>query len=41
MHGYRFPEHEKRIAAIAGEIGFTQISTSHGVSPLMKLVKPR
>ncbi|HIP80330.1 MAG TPA: 5-oxoprolinase, partial [Kiloniellaceae bacterium] len=38
MHGYRYPDHEKRIAAIAGEIGFTQISTSHGVSPLMKLV---
>ena len=38
MHGYRYPDHEKRIAAIAGEIGFTQISTSHEVSPLMKLV---
>lgn len=38
MHGYRFPEHEQRIAIIALEIGFTQISTSHETSPLMKLV---
>lgn len=38
MHGYRFPQHEVRIASIAKKIGFTQISTSHGVSPLMKLV---
>src|SRR5271165_165845 len=38
MHAYRFPEHERRVAAIAREIGFTQISVSHEVSPLMKLV---
>ncbi|HEY4162133.1 MAG TPA: hydantoinase B/oxoprolinase family protein, partial [Dongiaceae bacterium] len=38
MHGYRFTEHEKQLAAIAREIGFTQISVSHDVSPLMKLV---
>ncbi len=38
MHGYRYPAHEKRLAEIAAEIGFTQISTSHQVSPLMKLV---
>ncbi len=38
MHAYRHPVHEKRIAAIAAEIGFTQISTSHSTSPLMKLV---
>ena len=38
MHGYRYPEHEKRVAKIAKEIGFIQISTSHRVSPLMKLV---
>jgi 5-oxoprolinase (ATP-hydrolysing) len=38
MHGYRHQDHEKRIAAIARDIGFTQISTSHEVSPLMKLV---
>ncbi len=38
MHGYRHHDHEERLAAIAGEIGFTQISVSHRVSPLMKLV---
>ncbi len=38
MHGYRFPDHEKRVAAIARDIGFTQVSVSHEVSPLMKLV---
>jgi 5-oxoprolinase (ATP-hydrolysing) len=38
MHGYRYPEHEKRVADIARRIGFTQISMSHVVSPLMKLV---
>lgn len=38
MHGYRYPEHEKKIAERAREIGFTQISTSHQTSPLIKLV---
>ncbi|MGH8725010.1 MAG: hydantoinase/oxoprolinase family protein, partial [Burkholderiales bacterium] len=38
MHGYRFPEHENRIFELAKQIGFTQISVSHRVSPLMKLV---
>lgn len=38
MHGYRYSEHEKQVAKIAKEIGFTQISASHEVSPLMKLV---
>jgi len=38
MHGYRHPDHETRVAAIAREIGFTQISVSHTVSPLMKIV---
>lgn len=38
MHGYRFTAHEKRLAEIAHEIGFTHISASHAVSPLMKLV---
>lgn len=38
MHGYRFDDHEKEVARIAVEIGFTQISVSHQVSPLMKLV---
>jgi len=38
MHGYRFPQHERALAALARTIGFTQVSVSHEVSPLMKLV---
>ncbi len=38
MHGYRYPEHERRIGAIARLAGFTQVSESHATSPLMKLV---
>ncbi|HEV8108198.1 MAG TPA: hydantoinase/oxoprolinase family protein, partial [Burkholderiales bacterium] len=38
MHGYRYPEHESRVAELAQRAGFTQISVSHRVSPLMKLV---
>jgi len=38
MHGYRYPKHEERVAEMAKETGFTQISVSHRVSPLMKLV---
>ena len=38
MHGYRYTEHEKAAAQIARRIGFTQISTSHETSPLMKFV---
>jgi len=38
MHGWRFTDHEKRLAAIAHEAGFAQISVSHEVAPLIKLV---
>jgi 5-oxoprolinase (ATP-hydrolysing) len=38
MHGYRYTDHERRAAALARDIGFTQVSVSHEVSPLMKLV---
>ena len=38
MHGYRYTAHEKAAAQVAREIGFTQVSVSHEVSPLMKLV---
>src|SRR3546814_6198866 len=38
MHGYAHPAHEQRLAEIARETGFTQISTSHDVSALIKLV---
>ena len=38
MHAYRYPEHERQVAALAREIGFPQVSVSHEVSPLIKLV---
>ncbi|OEZ54030.1 hydantoinase B/oxoprolinase family protein [Duganella sp. HH105] len=38
MHAYRFPQHEQQLRALAEETGFTQISVSHQVSPLMKIV---
>ena len=38
MHAYAYPAHEKLVAALARSIGFTQVSTSHEVSPLMKFV---
>ncbi|MBD2593873.1 hydantoinase B/oxoprolinase family protein [Nostoc spongiaeforme FACHB-130] len=38
MHGYRYTSHEQQVATLANSIGFTQISVSHQVSPLMKLV---
>jgi 5-oxoprolinase (ATP-hydrolysing) len=38
LHGFRFTDHEAKVAAIARELGFTQVSVSHEVSPLMKLV---
>src|SRR6516162_8957461 len=38
VHAYRFPQHEKRVAALARELGFVQVSASHEVSPLIKLV---
>ncbi|GAB4299239.1 MAG: hydantoinase B/oxoprolinase family protein [Oscillatoriaceae cyanobacterium] len=38
LHAYRYPHHERQAAEIARQIGYTQISVSHQVSPLMKLV---
>ncbi|MGB7415076.1 MAG: hydantoinase B/oxoprolinase family protein, partial [Thermosynechococcaceae cyanobacterium] len=38
LHSYRYPDHEQQVAALAQTIGFTQISISHQVSPLIKLV---
>ncbi|MFC5512548.1 hydantoinase B/oxoprolinase family protein [Massilia jejuensis] len=38
MHGYRNTQHEAQLARLAREIGFTQVSVSHAVSPMMKLV---
>jgi 5-oxoprolinase (ATP-hydrolysing) len=38
MHAWKFPEHERRAARLARERGFPQVSVSHEVSPLVKLV---
>ena len=38
MHAYRYPEHERQVAALARAMGFAQVSVSHEVSPLIKLV---
>ncbi len=38
LHAYRYPQHERQLADLARAIGFTQVSASHEVSPLMKLV---
>ena len=38
MHGYRFTAHEQAVATLARDMGYTQVSASHEVSPLMKLV---
>ncbi len=38
MHGYRYSSHEKAAKRIALEVGFTQVSTSHEISPMMKFV---
>ena len=38
MHGYRFTAHEQAAARVARELGFTQVSTSHETSPMMKFV---
>ena len=38
MHAYAHPAHERAAADLAREAGFTQISASHEVSPLVKFV---
>ena len=38
LHAYAFPEHERQIGVIAREIGFEQISLSHEVMPMVKMV---
>ncbi|MBA4161496.1 MAG: 5-oxoprolinase, partial [Novosphingobium sp.] len=38
MHGWKYPAHEARLAALAREAGFTQVSVSHELAPLIKLV---
>ena len=38
VHGWRFPDHERRLAEIAHEVGFDQVSVSHEVGALIKLI---
>src|SRR6476659_4322718 len=38
MHAWKFPAHEQAVAALCREIGFAQLSVSHEISPLVKLV---
>ena len=38
MHAYRYPRHEQELAELARRAGFTHISVSHEVSPLIKFV---
>ena len=38
MHAYRYSAHERQVAALARDLGFAQVSVSHEVSPLIKLV---
>ena len=38
LHGWTFTAHEARLAELARELGFTQVSASHEVSPLIRLV---
>ncbi len=38
MHAWRFPDHEREVAALARDMGFPQVSVSHEVSPLIKLI---
>ncbi|MCA0015005.1 hydantoinase B/oxoprolinase family protein [Mesorhizobium sp. B292B1B] len=38
MHAWKYPEHEKAVAKVCRKLGFGQVSVSHEVSPLIKLV---
>jgi 5-oxoprolinase (ATP-hydrolysing) len=38
MHAWKYPDHEKRLAELAKQAGFNQVSASHAVSPLLRLV---
>ena len=38
MHGWQHRDHERRLAEIAREAGFSQISVSHEVVPLVRLI---
>ncbi len=38
MHAWKYPAHEQRLAELAKEAGFSQISTSHATSPMLRIV---
>ncbi|MBX7500623.1 hydantoinase B/oxoprolinase family protein [Qipengyuania sp. YG27] len=38
MHGWKYRDHEERLAAMARDLGFAQVSVSHEVAPLIRLV---
>ena len=38
IHAWKYPEHERRLAELAREAGFAQVSASHAVSPLLRLI---
>jgi 5-oxoprolinase (ATP-hydrolysing) len=38
LHSWKFPDHEQLVASLAREVGFAQVSVSHEVSPLVKIV---
>ena len=38
MHAWKYPAHEQRLAELARQAGFAQVSASHAVSPLLRLV---
>jgi 5-oxoprolinase (ATP-hydrolysing) len=38
MYSWKFPDHEQRLARLAREAGFAQVSASHAVSPLLRIV---
>ena len=38
MHAWKYPDHERRLSELARQVGFGQVSASHAVSPLLRLV---
>ena len=38
MHSYTFPDHEKAVGSLAKEIGFTHVSLSSHVMPMVRIV---
>ncbi len=38
LHAYRYPQHEQQVAEIARDIGFSQVSVSSEISPLIELI---